>query len=145
MLEKGKKGSYNEYRMTVAKGDAVEKGRTVPEAERVRKAARTDKHGGRGERYTYARENIQQFFDFTGADTEGSLNKRGRTATKVALLELKDFFQPMLKILTLKAMDEEAALTAAKNYQAWVKENPGASDAARGLKVDEELDAAMNK
>ena len=42
-------------------------------------------------------------------------------------------------------MDEELALEAAKKYQAWVKESPGESDAAKGLKVDEELDAAMNK
>jgi hypothetical protein len=62
----------------------------------------------------------------------------------VALDEMKGFFKPMLKILAAKAMDEEVALKAAKKYQAWVKENPGASDAERGIKVDEELEEAMN-
>ena len=116
-------------------------------AERLIKAPRTESRIARADKYNYAKENIQQFFDFTEevVDKNGNLNKRGRTAVRVALAEMTDFFQPMLKILALKAMDEEAALAAAKTYQAWVKENPGASDAERGLKVDEELEEAMNK
>jgi hypothetical protein len=147
VLEREKKGIYNKYLMTCVNCFATEKGVELAAAERLIKAPRTESRIARADKYNYAKENIQQFFDFTEevVDKDGNLNKRGRIAVRVALAEMKDFFQPMLKILALKAMDEEAALAAAKKYQAWVKENPGASDAEKGIKVDEELDEAMNK
>jgi len=119
----------------------------VTVAERLIKAKRTEKHIRRCERWQYAKANIAEFFKMDEVPGESGTSKkvRVRATVCVAMSEMKDFFAPMLKILALKAMDEELALQAAKDYQAWVKENPGADDAARGLMVDQRLDEAMNK
>ena len=119
VLEREKKGIYNKYLMTCVNCFATEKGVELAAAERLIKAPRTESRIARADKYNYAKENIQQFFDLTEevVDKDGNLNKRGRTAVRVALAEMKDFFQPVLKILALKAMDEEAALAAAKKIR----------------------------
>jgi hypothetical protein len=83
--------------------------------------------------------------DEVSGESGNTKKVRVRAAVCVAMGEMRAFFAPMLKILTLKAMDEDMALQAAKNYQAWVRENPGADDAEKGLMVDKGLDEAMNK
>jgi hypothetical protein len=118
----------------------------VAVAERQIKAPRTDKHIRRCERWQYAKANIAEFFKMDEVEGESGTSKKARVRATVcvAMSEMKDFFAPMLKILAMKAMDEEMALLAAKEYQAWVKENPGANDAERGLMVDKRLDEAMS-
>jgi hypothetical protein len=145
--EREKDPNYNKYTHVCVDCFAANEGLEIGVAERIIKAPRSDKHIQRSERWEYAKANVQEFFHMDEVSGEsGNMKKvRVRAAVCVAMSEMKAFFAPMLNILTLKAMDENLALQAAKNYQAWLKENPGADDAERGIMVDRGLDAAMNK
>jgi hypothetical protein len=139
---------FNKYTHVCVDCFAAEEGIEKAEAERLIKAPRTSGHILRSLRWEYAKANVQAFFKFDEAgsmDKDGIMTKRVRAAILVTIDEMKNFFNPMLKILAAKAMDEEVALDAAKKYQAWVQENPGSDDAERGVMVDRQLDEAMNK
>jgi hypothetical protein len=123
----------------VAKADQL----SEHDALRMLKRARTQKHVDRSDRFSYARRHVQNMFAFA---TEIKLGKKQTIAqTKISLKQLADFFEPMMKILQLKLMDEELGLAACVKYKAWESAHPDADDEEKGFQIDIELEVAMTK
>ncbi len=138
-------GGGRKYTHTCVICFSKSEGISVGEGEVKIKAPRTEHSIKRSEKYQFALAHVQQNWKFDTAKGDKIGSDKVRAETYVALKDMKEFFQPMLKILELKAMDENAALEAVNRYKAWALANPLANDWEKGLKADQELEEAMNK